>query len=73
MRISIPRGLIYASIFVIVMAAVSLAMAQHIHYWQKVSQIAGENGQVVCDWKCATEYPAHYTTTSGYGSCPMPL
>ena len=42
----------------------------HSHYYSKVSEYAGENGQVVCQWKCGYGNAAHYRTTSGYGSCP---
>ena len=51
--------------------ACSVAYAAHTsHYWTKVSQTDGVNGQVVCQWKCGYGQDQHHATTSGYGTCP---
>ena len=48
-----------------------IAWAAHNHYYTKVSEIEGENGLVVCQWKCGFGAEEHYATTSGYGYCPQ--
>jgi len=50
--------------------SVALYAAHSGHYWSKVSEQKGVNGQVVCQWKCSAIGEEHYRTTSGYGSCP---
>ncbi len=51
--------------------ACSVAYAAHTsHFWSKVSQADGLNGQVVCQWKCGYGQDQHHATTSGYGTCP---
>jgi len=56
----------------IALVVVSMSAFAHSHYWSKVSQQQGVNGQVVCQWKCGFGNQEHYRTTSGYGVCPVP-
>ena len=57
---------------VVGMLLCSAAFAVHTsHFWSKVSEQKGTNGQVVCQWKCGFGNDMHYATTSGYGMCPQ--
>ena len=64
--------------FVVVLSVIAggYAYAAHtIHIWSKMSEQTAQNGEKMCQWKCpASGYfgEEHFTTTSGYGSCPKP-
>jgi hypothetical protein len=71
---AIKIGLIVS---VIGFGAAALAQGHTLHAWQKLTEQAGVNGQVVCTWVCRSIGQGiggeHHTTTSGYGSCPSPF
>lgn len=56
----------------VLLTASFVGIAHATCFWTKISEQTGMNGQVICQWKCGYDWNARYTTTSGYGYCPMP-
>ena len=49
----------------------SAAYAQyHSHMWTKINEVHGDDGNVICTWKCGYGADAHHATTSGWSACP---